>query len=195
MAESPAPGLLAPLADLGRWLDATHTPSAVVGGVAVSLLSRPRFTQDIDALVWLSERDWEPVLAAARNFGIVPRIEDALGFARRTRVLLLRHAASGVEIDLILGGLALEQQVVEGARIIDVGGVTVRLPRVEHLLIMKAIAHRPRDQQDVASLLDAHPDADIELVRRWVREFALATAASDLVEDFERAVSLRRKDG
>ena len=44
------PAILAPLADISRWLKATRTDSVLVGGVAVSLLSRPRFTQDVDAL-------------------------------------------------------------------------------------------------------------------------------------------------
>jgi hypothetical protein len=32
---------------------------------------------------------------------------------------------------------------------------------VEDLLIMKAIARRPKDLQDIRGLLAAHPDADI----------------------------------
>lgn len=193
MTDPPVPNLLVPLADLARWLGDTRTPSVIVGGVAVSLLSRPRFTQDIDALVWLAESDWEPMLAAAPGYGIVPRIGNPLEFAQRTRVLLLRHVATDVDIDLILGGLELEKQTVDGARILDVGGVPVRLPQVEHLLIMKAIAHRPLDLQDVAALLEAHPEADIEVVRRWVGEFAAATAMYDLVEDLERTLARRKK--
>jgi len=51
--------MLAPLADLGKWMTAIPAHAMIVGGVAVSLLSRPRFTQDIDALVILSETERE----------------------------------------------------------------------------------------------------------------------------------------
>ena len=193
MSESLQPALQAPLTDLARWLAATGIDAVLVGGVAVSLLSRPRFTQDIDALAWLPQSRWAAAIAAAADFGIVPRIDDPLGFAARTRVLLLRHVATQVDIDVIVGGLPFEQQAVEQGIPARIGEITLRLPRVEHLLIMKAIANRPRDQQDVASLLDACPDVDIENVRLWVREFATATSMSGLVEDFERAVARRSR--
>lgn len=194
MAERAQP-LLAPLADLARWLEATRTQAVIVGGVAVSFLGRPRFTRDIDALAILSEPQWEGALAAAPAHGIVPRIGNPLEFARRTRVLLLRHAESAVDIDVILGELSFEQSAVEHGRVYEVGGVNVRLPRVEDLLIMKAVAHRPQDLQDMEGLLDAHPEADVDFVRQWVREFAAATAMSDLIDDFERLLSRRKPSG
>jgi hypothetical protein len=39
----------------------------------------------------------------------------------------------------------------------DPGGVPVSLPQVEDLLIMKAIAHRPRDLRNIEGVLDADP--------------------------------------
>lgn len=192
MADILPPAILAPLADITRWLQATRTDAVLVGGVAVSLLSRPRFTQDVDALAWVGDGNLEPLLEAAADHGIVPRIEEPLEFARRTRVLLLRHAPTAVDIDLILGGLAFELQAIEQGRAVEIGGVSVRLPRVEHLLIMKAVANRPQDRQDIAALLTAHPGADVELVRMWVREFAAALATSSLVDDFEQILERSR---
>src|SRR5260221_9000753 len=81
MAERVPASLLAALADVMNWLDASHIPSMVVGGVATSMLGRARLTQDIDALVLLPEDEWAKALSSANNHGIVPRIEDPLGFA------------------------------------------------------------------------------------------------------------------
>lgn len=194
MAERLPKTLLEPLADLGRWLEASRIQAVIVGGVAASFLGRPRFTQDIDALAILSEQEWEAALAAAPAYRLVPRVEKPLEFAQRTRVLLLRHTPSSIDVDVILGGLTFEHSAVEHGRTHVVGGVSVRLPRVEDLLIMKAVAHRPRDLQDIEGLLDAHPEADVDSVRRWVREFAAATAMSDLIDDFERLLARRRSE-
>jgi predicted nucleotidyltransferase len=68
----------------------------------------------------------------------------------------------------------------------EVGGLHVRLPQVEDLLVMKAIAHRPKDLQDVEGLLDVHPSVNIDTVREQVRDFANAVSMSDLIEDFEK---------
>jgi hypothetical protein len=74
------------------------------------LLCWPRLTQDVDALAILPEEQWADALSAAANHGILPRIESPLDIARRSRVLLLRHAASGINIDLTFGRLSFEQK-------------------------------------------------------------------------------------
>lgn len=193
MAERLSADLLKPLADLGRWLDAIHAQAVVVGGVAVSFLGRPRFTQDIDALAILSEAEWEAAITTAAAHGIVPRIDDPIAFAHRSRVLLLRHGDSAIDIDVILGSLSFEENAVANGQMYTISGVNVRLPRIEDLLIMKAVAHRPRDLQDIEGLLEAHPDTDLNSVRRWVSEFAVATAMSDLIDDFDKLVARHKR--
>ena len=161
----------------------------IIGGVAASFLGRPRLTQDIDALVLLDEPLWEKSLDRARTFGIEPRIDSALDFARRARVLLLRHSASGIDIDISLGGLPFEHEAVSRSSIHEIAGIQVRLPSVEDLIIMKAVAHRPRDLQDIEGLLTAHPNVNLAAVRQWLREFATAMTMPDLLEEFEKVVA------
>jgi hypothetical protein len=181
--------LLAALADLMKWLDATNMPSMVIGGVAASVLGQPRLTQDVDALAILPEGEWANAVSTAARHGILPRIENPLDFARRSRVLLMRHVESGIDIDVTFGGLSFEQAAIDNSKIHDIGGLRVRLPRVEDLLIMKAVARRPKDLQDIEGLLAAHPEADVAIVRQWVSEFATAMSASDMLDDFEKLVA------
>ncbi len=148
-------------------------------------------TQDIDALAILPESEWGAAVATAQSFGIAPRIEQVVEFARRSRVLLLKHERSEIDVDVILGGLPFEQHAVERAQAHEMGGMSVRLPRVEDLLIMKVIAHRAKDLQDVEGLLDAHPGANTEEVRRYVGEFASAASMPDLLEDLVRILERR----
>jgi hypothetical protein len=181
--------LLAALADLVMWLDAAKMPSMVIGGVAASVLGQPRLTQDVDALAILAEADWADAVTTAAGHGIFPRIENPLDFARRSRVLLMRHAESGIDIDLTFGRLSFEQTAIDNSKIHDIGGLRVRLPRVEDLLVMKAVARRPKDLQDIEGLLAAHPEADLATVRQWVREFATAMSMSDMLDDFDKVVA------
>jgi hypothetical protein len=174
-----------------RWLDAKKIPSMVIGGVAASVLGRPRMTQDIDALAIVPEADWADAMSAAAGFGIVPRIENAIAFARRSRVLLLKHTHSGIDLDVIFGGLAFEEAAVANCVTHQVGGVSVRLPRVQDLLIMKAIARRPKDLQDIEGLLAAHPEVDVAPVRQRVSEFASAMSMSDMLDEFDKLVARR----
>ena len=141
----------------------------------------------------IAEAEWEAALAAAPAHGLVPRIENPVEFARRTRVFLLRHVQSAIDVDVILGGLPFEQTAVDHGQIYEVGGISIRLPRVEDLLIMKAVAHRPQDLLDIEGLLEAHPGADVYAVRNWVREFSAAAAMSDILEDFDKLLARRQR--
>ncbi|HEY6620608.1 MAG TPA: DUF6036 family nucleotidyltransferase [Steroidobacteraceae bacterium] len=184
--------LQAALADLVKWLDDTKMPSMIIGGVAASILGQPRLTHDVDALAILPEADWANAVATAASYGILPRIENPLDFARRSRVLLMRHAESGIDIDVTFGRLSFEQTAIDNSEIHDIGGLRVRLPRVEDLLIMKALARRPKDLQDIEGLLAAHPDADLVAVRQRVCEFATAMSMSDMLDDFDKVVARSR---
>lgn len=74
-------------------------------------------------------------MKAAAAYGIVPRIDDALTFARKSGVLLMRHSASAIDLAITFGGLPFEHSAVERGAVHSVGGVLVRLPRVEDLLV------------------------------------------------------------
>jgi hypothetical protein len=193
MAERLQASLLGALGDLVHWLDAASVPSMIIGGVAASVLGQPRLTHDVDALAILPEDSWGVAMEAAARFGIFPRIDDPLGFARRSRVLLMRHVASGIDIDVTFGGLAFEKAAVENSARHDIEGISVGLPRVEDLLIMKAIAHRPKDLQDIEGLLDANPHSDVAKVRQFVSEFATASGMRDLLEEFDQLLARRKR--
>jgi len=175
-----------------KWFDAAAIPGVIIGGVAASVLGRPRLTRDIDALVMIPDADWPAVMSLAANFGIVARDLPASEPASRSPLLRLRHAPSDIDIDLALGGLSFEIQVLRLCQIQEVGGLRLRLPRVEDLLVMKAFAHRPKDLEDIDGLLTVHPGVDLEFVRQWLGEFSIAVNTPALLDDFEKVVARRR---
>jgi hypothetical protein len=183
--------LVSALTDLVKWLEAASVPGVVIGGVAASLLGRPRLTHDVDALVMADETRWQELVERGAAFGFQPRLSDALAFAARARVLLMRHVPSGVDVDVTFGTLRFEEEAVAHRTVVTVAGVPLPLPTPEDLIIMKAVAHRPRDLSDIEAILDAHPNLDLERVRRWVREFARAAGMPEIWSDLQRALKDR----
>ena len=183
----PGDALTGALLDLVRWLRSQDVPYAVIGGVAIALQAAPRFTNDIDAVIWVDDARWAELVTAAGPFGIAPRRPDVLDFARRTRVLLLTHA-TGVPLDVSCGALPFEESLIEHAQSIELGAFAVRVARPQDLLVMKAIANRARDRADIANLLRQFPDIDTSAVRQLLKEFASVLESPEILDDFERAL-------
>ncbi len=182
---APLAPLLAALGDLSRWLKSTQTPGAIIGGIAASILGRPRFTRDIDAVVLRAEEDWPEFLSSGQQFGFHPRRSDAVEFARKARVLLVRHQSSGIDVDVSLGSLPFEKELIDRAVWRKIAGVSTPLPRVEDLIVMKAVAHRRRDLDDIEGLVEANPDLDTARIMRLVSDFAAALEMPGILTDLQ----------
>ncbi|HJS18340.1 MAG TPA: DUF6036 family nucleotidyltransferase, partial [Anaerolineales bacterium] len=141
--------LIEPLLDLQRLLNKYGERGVIIGGIASGFLGRPRLTVDLDAMFIASVQDTPKILNLAKEVGIEPRVENAMEFAKSSRVLLLQHTKSGINIDISLGILPFEEEVVERGILYDAGPVIIRLPTPEDLVILKAVAHRPKDLQDI----------------------------------------------
>lgn len=178
--------LLAPLQALQNLLAQFNHQGVIIGGIAASLLGTPRFTVDLDAILLLSTDDIPELLQEAARQGIEPRIPDAIAFARKNRVLLLRHTASSTDIDLSLGILPFEYEMVERSNLVKVGKLQLRLPTPEDLIIMKAIAHRPKDLMDIQAIAASHHDLDKMRIRYWVEQFGEALDLPELWNEISK---------
>ena len=171
LPENLAP-LLAPISSLQRLLERLGGRGVILGGVATGFHGKPRFTVDVGAMVLASVNDIPQLLLFAKEEGIEPRIENVDGFARKNRVLLLRHTSSKVNIDISLGVLPFEEEAVERSVIHNLGTLSIRLPTPEDLIIMKAIAHRPKDLEDIRTIAEKYQTLDVERIQQWVSAFA-----------------------
>jgi hypothetical protein len=75
-----------------------RVPFAIIGGIAVGFLGQPRVTLDVDAVALIDDRQWPKWLRQTESFGFAPRVGDVLAFAAASRVFLLRHTATGMNV-------------------------------------------------------------------------------------------------
>jgi len=170
------------LCDLARWLRETDIPCVLIGGIAASILGKPRLTQDIDVLAQLPEEQWEPFVQSAGQYGFAPRIADCVAFTRKSRVVLMRHEKSRIPVDIVLAGLPFETGIIAGARPQTLGGVTVLLPRPEDVIIMKSVAGRPHDIADIEGIATVQSHLDWAYISQWAGEFAAVLDRSEIVD-------------
>jgi predicted nucleotidyltransferase len=180
------PSLIEPLGALQQLLGRFDNRGVIIGGIAASLLGQPRLTADLDAVILLSADDLAKLIEAAANEGMTTRIADAETFARKNRVLLLRHERSGINIDISLGILPFETEMVERGQEIVLGNLHVRLPTSEDLIIMKAVAHRPKDFEDIKAVSAAHPNLDKSRIQNWLEQFGTVLELPNLWNEIEK---------
>jgi predicted nucleotidyltransferase len=110
-------------------------PFLVLGGIASSLVGRPRWTHDIDFLVRPDEaRD---VLEALRAAGFTTEETDP--------VWLYKAFKDNVMVDIIfmvMGGIYLDDEMQSHSIERELDGLRVRIPSPEDQIVIKAIVHR-----------------------------------------------------
>ena len=141
------------LAALHTGLERTGAPFMLIGGLAVVAHGVPRPTDDLDATAWAPGLDLDDLIAALAASDVVGRIPDMREFAAQTQVLLLRHAPSGIPIEVALAWLPFEEEALQRAVRLRIGGVPWPTATVDDLIIYKALAWRDRDRIDVQRLL------------------------------------------
>jgi predicted nucleotidyltransferase len=192
MDELASPTDLSPvLCSLSEWLNKENISYALIGGVAVSFAAQPRMTQDIDAIICLDPGLAAGFLESGKRYGFVPRISNPIEFARKSRVLLIRHHQTKVGIDLSCGVLPFEREVLDRATEVNAGSCKLKIATPEDLIIMKAVAHRQRDLIDIDNLLTVNPDVDTSRIRHWVAQFAEVLESPELVKDLDRIIDSR----
>lgn len=139
-------------ADLQDFCEARDWRFCFIGGLALQRWGEPRETIDVDVTLLAGFGGEEPFIAPLLD-RYAGRIDDAAGFARTHRVLLLR-SASGVGIDIALGGLPFEELVVARATPFPFpGDVPLLTCSAEDLVVLKAFAARGRDWVDVEGII------------------------------------------
>jgi hypothetical protein len=165
---------LSPLQAVQNLLSKFNDQGVIIGGIAASLLGTPRYTADLDVVFLIDVEDLPHLLTEAAKCGIEPRIADPIPFGKKSRVLLLRHMATGIDIDISLGVLPFEVEMVKRSKLVDLGSIQLRLPTPEDLIIMKAVAHRPKDLEDIEAIAASHSRLDKKRIRYWVEKFGEA---------------------
>jgi uncharacterized nucleotidyltransferase DUF6036 len=160
------------------------------GAQAALVHGSSRLTADVDATVsWDDAQNTGPLIAAFRAHGFAERPVGA-DFVARTRVLPMEHLATGIGVDVVLGGPGLEELFLSRSREHDIEGVRVPVASAEDLIAMKVLGGRAKDDEDVRALLAANAGKlDLAHVRTVLAELEAALDRRDLMPALDAAIA------
>jgi hypothetical protein len=163
----------------------------VIGGQAVLLYGEPRLTKDIDITLGVGLERLSEIRAIVDRLRLEYVTDNVDDFAKETMVLPVIDRKSGIRVDLIFSFSPYERQAIERAREISLGRTKVRFAGLEDVVIHKVIAGRPRDIEDVLSILAKNPSFDPHYIEKWLGEFdaALETGYGQSFRDLQKKLN------
>ena len=158
-------------------LESRGLPYAVIGGIAATVRSPVRVTEDVDVVVGCELEDAMFILEdLTRDGPDSERFEPAFDRVEELiRTAFLRPIVdreSGIRADICVGLTAFERQAVAWATPDVLGGLIIPVITAEDLLVMKLLADRPKDQQDIEGIVETADERfDWDHCRRLTAEF------------------------
>jgi predicted nucleotidyltransferase len=173
---------------------------AVVGGLAVSARTEPRFTRDVDLVIAVSDDQGAEQAVHSlqrRGYHVHALVEqEAAGRLATARLVPPGEGETGGVLDVLFASSGIESEIAEAAEALEIlPGLRVPVASVGHLLALKLLSRddrtRPQDRVDLGALLRVATPADLEEARH---SLALIHARGfqrgrDLFRDLEQLIA------
>lgn len=166
------------LGQLATLLGERHQPWALVGGLAVSVRTEPRFTRDLDVAVAVSnDGEAEGLVYGLQVAGFHALATVEQQETRRLATARLAPAGDrpeGLMLDLLFASSGIEAEICADAEALQVfPGVCVPVARLHHLIALRVLARddqtRPQDAADLRQLIASAEASDLEKAGEAVR--------------------------
>jgi hypothetical protein len=156
MADEPAnlaQELFAALADVAEILERHAVRYALIGGLATSYRSQPRFTKDLDFLLEVPQMVLPPLLQDLAEHG------GSLDLVATIQEWTQHHLASftyrGLRVDWLKPVLPAYRHVLDRSTIEPWANCRLRMATAEGLILLKLLAFRAQDLADIENLVAA----------------------------------------
>lgn len=161
-------------------------PYMVICGYAVLYHGHAHFTEDIDIVLGIDANHLNSVIEAVSG-KFLPRPKNPEQFVRQTNVLPLLEKDDKIRVDLIFSFLEFERNAIAHSDSALVDEQTVNIVRAEDLIVYKILASRPRDLDDIQSILNQKKKKlDTVQITSNIKHLSNALADDSLIERWEK---------
>ena len=141
------------LVDVSKLLRQNEIDFALIGGLAVTVRAEPRATMDVDLIINCDVQRCLTLVDELHGSEFQPLFEDVDDVVKRAFILPLKHQQTSVTVDLALGLTGFEQQAISTSSLIAFDEFEVPVVSAESLMLMKLLAGRPRDHEDIRKIV------------------------------------------
>lgn len=116
-------------------------------------------TVDVDLVVHADVADALGLVSELSQTTFDPLFPGVEEVVTKTFILPLRHRRTGIRVDLAIGISGFERNAISRATRMAIGAANVPVVTIEDLLVMKALAGRPQDEEDIRGIVALHNDS------------------------------------
>lgn len=174
-------------------LNAVKARWALIGGLAVSTRTVPRFTKDLDlAVAVASDAEAEDLVHRLRSRGYAPVEILEQDYVERLSGVRLKRQGSDTVVDLLFASSGIENDVVASAEPLEaLPGIKVPVATTAHLIALKVLARRNQDLTDLGYLIPAASAVELDAAREAVKLIQIRgfDRGQDVLADLEALVA------
>lgn len=158
------------LRQISAMLDTRHQAWALIGGLAVSVRTEPRFTRDLDLAVAVADDLSAEALVhslQAAGFRALATVEqEATQRLATARLSSARNGTQALMLDLLFASSGIEAEIcAEAERLQVFDQIFIPVARLHHLIVLKSLARddrtRPQDAADLRQLIAVANENDL----------------------------------
>jgi predicted nucleotidyltransferase len=173
-------------------LNAIGAHWALIGGLAVSTRTAPRFTRDLDfAVTVANDAQAEGIVHQLRTRGYQPVEVLEQDYVERLSGVRLARKGSDVIVDLLFASSGIENEVVASADRLEVlPQLMVPVATTAHLIALKVLAGRNQDLTDLGYLIAEASPTDLDSAREAAKLIQVRgfNREQDVTADLEQLI-------
>ncbi len=145
---------------------------AVIGGVAVRAYGIPRPTYDLDFTIEIPRERLADLFDAVENEGYTVAESYRSGWIDEVAGMPLVKfrcyiQGQGVDVDIFIAEKPFQRELLKRRQRVETPDGDTWLASPEDIILLKLLAHRPRDMSDIGDILFTQGELDWGYLRRW----------------------------
>lgn len=149
----------------------------VIGGIASSVLGRPRVTEDVDICIHIEREDVLQFLERIEEDGFVFNMKDVIRKTKETGTFQI--FMGDFHVDFIILSTEFEKSALSRKQRITVYGIEASFPTPEDLILFKIVPARYIDMADIEDIAKRYSGRlDREYLTQWAQR--LSDEAEDM---------------
>lgn len=151
-----------------------------MGGIAASVYSRPRATFDVDAIMLIDRNKSGSFFKTILKRGFAYDQKNPVKIIQNLPFISIYNKKHKIYADIFLAESNYQKNIIKRAKKMRYGNILINLIAPEDLILLKLLAGRQQDIDDVRQILiENYGDMDVKYLHGWARKLSVKTFLED----------------